>query len=303
MSCNSCSKSFSLLRQEKGCPGCGFSYCSKCLNNKIFLEKINSEAKVCNKCKNKKNSNESNKIVPPDAYYKRISALDEATSSSEPKNHIEQEIQDRLRKLKDHIDVQKPSSNAEIIERLQKLKGNIPVTSDSELQARLANIKGVPLSAVQSKPALPVQDTRTEQEQADDLLKRYMDETKMDKNYKDEFDHLVSDIESRLQNLKGPASKENVPQQSSKSIDDSEDEEETVKKILEKVKAETALEGNEISEPVLDELPFCEICNEDATMRCLGCKYLFCKRCYLEHRDDEDCNKYETYTAPKNSTY
>lgn len=62
-----------------------------------------------------------------------------------------------------------------------------------------------------------------------------MEETKMDKNYKDEFDHLVSDIESRLQNLKGSASKENVPQQSSKSIDDSEDEEETVKKILEKV--------------------------------------------------------------------
>ncbi|CAG9565531.1 unnamed protein product [Danaus chrysippus] len=151
MSCNSCSKSFSLLRQEKGCPGCGFSYCSKCLNNKIFLEKLNSEAKVCIKCKNKKNGNESNKIVPPDAYYKRISALDEATSSGEPKNNIEQEIHERLQKLKDNRDVPKASSNTEIIERLQKLKGDIPTTTDSELQAKLANIKGVPLSAVQSK--------------------------------------------------------------------------------------------------------------------------------------------------------
>ncbi|CAG9565532.1 unnamed protein product [Danaus chrysippus] len=233
----------------------------------------------------------------------RISALDEATSSGEPKNNIEQEIHERLQKLKDNRDVPKASSNTEIIERLQKLKGDIPTTTDSELQAKLANIKGVPLSAVQSKPVLPVQDTRTEQEQADDLLKQYMEETKIYENYKDEFDHLVSDIESRLQNLKGSVCTISMPDQSSKSIDDSEDEEDTVKKILEKVKAETALEGNVISEPVLDELPFCEICNEDATLRCLGCKYLFCKRCYMEHRDDDDCNRFEAYTAPKNSTY
>lgn len=49
-----------------------------------------------------------------------------------------------------------------------------------------------------------------------------------------------------------------------------------------------------------DELPFCEICNEDARMRCLGCQYLFCKRCFLEHRDDDDgCNRFEPYEAPK----
>lgn len=69
------------------------------------------------------------------------------------------------------------------------------------------------------------------------------------------------------------------------------------------MKAEALMEGNEFT-GTHDELPFCEICNEDATRRCLGCRYLFCKQCFKDHMDDEDgCNRYEPYQAPKGSEY
>lgn len=71
-------------------------------------------------------------------------------------------------------------------------------------------------------------------------------------------------------------------------------------KYFSQIKVESTLEDNELCTSKHDELPFCEICNEDARMRCLGCRYLFCKRCFLEHKDDDDgCNRYESYEAPK----
>lgn len=76
-------------------------------------------------------------------------------------------------------------------------------------------------------------DTRSEQEQIDDLLKQYMEETKIDSQYKDEFDALVNDMESRVQKLKGNTSSNTKPE---KELPESEDEEEIVKKIVEKVR-------------------------------------------------------------------
>lgn len=306
MACNSCSKSFSFLRQEKGCPGCGFSYCSKCLNHKVFLQKLNSEAKVCAKCQNTANTNEPRKVEPPDAYYKRIGPTIDATKRIDiSENATDQEIYEKLMKLKeDKQENMQKGNNGDIINRLKKLKGDIPSTSTAELEARLANIKGVPISAVQTKPVLPSPDLRTEQEQADDLLKQYMAQTNIDAKYKDEFDELVSDIESRLQKLKGSSTSTSGPAGTTSSMNNEkvEDEDEIIKKIIEKAKVESKLEENEICDSVVDELPFCEICNEDAKMRCLGCKYLFCKQCFLEHKDDDDgCDKYEPYIAPKTS--
>ncbi|CAH2094558.1 unnamed protein product [Euphydryas editha] len=304
MACNSCSKSFSLLRQEKGCPGCGFSYCSKCLNHKVFLPKLNSEVKVCAKCENTTNRNEPKKVEPPDAYYKRISGTNDANKNKDAnENTTDQQIYEKLNKLKEdkHEKPQK-ISNEEIIKRLQKLKGDIPSTSNAELEARLANIKGIPISAVQTKPVLLHPDLRTEQEQADDLLKQFMAQSNIDTNYKEEFDGLVNDIETRLQKLKASSISGSAETTTSMSNDKSDDEEEIIKKIIEKAKIETKLEESEICDSIVDELPFCEICNEDAKMRCLGCKYLFCKRCFLEHKDEDDgCDTYEPYTAPKNS--
>ncbi|XP_052744023.1 abscission/NoCut checkpoint regulator isoform X2 [Bicyclus anynana] len=301
MACNTCAKTFSIFRPEKGCPSCGFSYCSKCLKNKVFLKKFNSEVMVCAKCKQLTNSNEPNEpknVIPPDAYYKRMGITESATGDRTSENAVEDEISDRLKKLKEgkQDNVVNTNSNDAIADRLQKLKGDIPSTSDAELRSRLANIKGVP----QVTPT--ILPKKTEQEQIDDLMRQYMEQGTIDKKYEDEFDGLVSDIEGRLQRLKGAKSSDQDKVNSQQeNNDNSEDEEETVKKIVAKVTAEAKLEGNIDSDPVLDELPFCEICNEDAKMRCLGCKYLFCKNCFKEHADSDDgCDKYELYSPPKN---
>lgn len=316
MSCNTCAKGFSLLRQEKGCPGCGFSFCSKCLNSKVFLPKLNSEAKVCTKCKKalEQKDNKNQAITPPDAYYKRLAGAEEKSISVNMSNpsttntedlSIDDQIQARLKKLKEK-NVAKTTSEEEIAKRLQGIKG-VSSTSDAEISERLAKLRGMPV--IVNQPSLPVQDLRTEQEQADDLMKQYLEQTQIDSKYKDELDSLISDMEARMQKLKGAPPEKGAGVSITKepgvpSQIETEDEEESVRKIVEKIKAEASIEENEIAPPTQDELPFCEICNEDATMRCLGCKYLFCKRCFRDHQDDDDgCNRYEPYQAPKGSGY
>ncbi|CAG9789364.1 unnamed protein product [Diatraea saccharalis] len=297
MACNSCAKPYTLFRKEKGCPSCGFSYCSKCLHHSLFVNKLNSYAKVCAKCSNSTDLNKQKSLEPPDAYYKRIGALLNEDGSAN--NKTDDEIKKRLLKLKvDKSNATEPSENS-IEERLQKLKGGQPSTSDAELQARLANLRGVPDKNSQNKPIILTANLRTEQQQADDLLQRYMEQAKIDKKYKDGFDKNIEDIETRIQQLKGATTKE--PTEINKADSDSEDEETEIIKLVEKVKAESLLLVDEnISPSTNDELPFCEICNEDAKMRCLGCQYLFCKRCFMEHKDDDDgCNKYEPYVPPR----
>ncbi|CAH2231696.1 abscission/NoCut checkpoint regulator isoform X2 [Pararge aegeria] len=306
MSCNTCALKFSLFRTEKGCPSCGFSYCSKCLKNKVFLKKLNSEVMVCVKCKQLSNFNKTTKVEPPDAYYKRIGVLESATDHdrSVSQNPVEDEISDRLKKLKeDKQDKVVKTCNDDIADRLQKLKGEKPSTSDAELIERLANIKGVPSSALQSKQVVSsINANKTEQEQVEDLMRQYMDQGNIDKKYEVEFDGLVNNLEARLQKLKGSQSSEHN-EVSSKASHATEDEEETIQKILTKITAEAKLEKHVLDkESVMDELPFCEICNEDAKMRCLGCKYLFCKHCFKDHEDSDDgCDKFEQYSPPSNA--
>ncbi|KAL0869057.1 hypothetical protein ABMA27_007374 [Loxostege sticticalis] len=308
MACNSCAKPFTLFRKEKGCPGCGFSYCSKCLDNKIFLQKLSADAKVCGKCKNSKGMDNKKKIDPPDSYYKRIGLTsnksDNSVNNVEHSNDLEKEIQQRLQRLKeDRNNVPQGSTDEEILKRLQSIKGNQPTASDAELQARLANLKGIPVIEGQNKTVLMTPDLRTEQEQADDLMKQFLENAQLDHKYREGFNKQIDDIESRIQKLKGNAP---VPTTSNTGTADetvdSDDEETILKKIIEKVKVESTLQDDELPSSTNDELPFCEICNEDARMRCLGCRYLFCKRCFLEHKDDDDgCNKYEPYEPPKSS--
>lgn len=61
------------------------------------------------------------------------------------------EIQSRLQRLKENRNITAGTSNDEIQKRLQKIKGDIPKVSDAELQERLANLRGVPVSVVQSQ--------------------------------------------------------------------------------------------------------------------------------------------------------
>lgn len=82
---------------------------------------------------------------------------------------------------------------------------------------------------------MPAPDNRTEQEQADDLVKQYMEQTNMDTKYNDEFDNLVKDMESRLGKLKNVATTSNPVKTAERPISESEDEESAVRKIVDKV--------------------------------------------------------------------
>lgn len=87
---------------------------------------------------------------------------------------------------------------------------------------------------------------------------------------------------------------------------DSEDEDQAVRKIIERAMDEERLElegertsGDGAEE---EELPWCALCNEDAHLRCFGCDNdLYCRRCWKEfHQDpDEKRHRTENYKAPK----
>ncbi|KAL0118072.1 hypothetical protein PUN28_009031 [Cardiocondyla obscurior] len=59
MSCNTCQVKFSFFTKDIGCPGCGYSCCSKCLKYKCDIPNVGKK-KVCGRCNNKLNKmNES----------------------------------------------------------------------------------------------------------------------------------------------------------------------------------------------------------------------------------------------------
>ena len=76
---------------------------------------------------------------------------------------------------------------------------------------------------------------------------------------------------------------------SSDDTEDSEDEDKEAAKIINRVLDEDRLELED--EGICDdgaaggdeELPWCELCNEDAHLRCLDCDSdLYCRRCWKE---------------------
>lgn len=91
--------------------------------------------------------------------------------------------------------------------------------------------------------------------------------------------------------------------------DDSDDEMQA-SSIVERVLAEARLDLNDdeselessLSKKAEDELPWCELCNEDAQLRCLDCdRDLYCRRCWKETHQDADLKRHriESYQAPK----
>lgn len=181
------------------------------------------------------------------------------------------------------------------------------------IQRRLAELKGIEFKAPSNDKVHFAPDTRSEQEKIDDLLKQFVEEKAVDDEVRPEQSQAgtVEDIERRLAALRGQDLDKTKSQIEQTEETEEEETARTMKQYLDEAKLdEIASDPDEVDlissipaagQKDLEELPFCEICNEDATLRCLECENLFCGSCFREFHDEEDYKTHNTkpYVAPK----
>ncbi|EDV99821.1 abscission/NoCut checkpoint regulator [Drosophila grimshawi] len=211
-----------------------------------------------------------------------------------------------------------------ISKRLQNLKA-VDVTSDDELRARLSNLSGMPHQKNYDKKELLLStDQRTDQDKIKDLLQQFLGETQLDQRVNDDRNDAISDIEKRLRALRDApidnptgsgAVAAGLGTTNTPSDNEEENDEAVLQNIMQKYVAEARLQPtgdplenelgttNNPSSSINEELPWCNICDEDAVFRCHGCDGdLYCAQCYRECHDDEEYRAHakEKYSAPPN---
>lgn len=322
MSCNTCQSKFSLFLRENACPNCGFSYCSKCLKYKCDVPKVGLK-KVCGRCFSKMDSNTSinnstvpsgqqiivdqnsetlapvditnkldsleNPAKPPIVMYAHGKHWDKLKTGLEP---VDQEIVDRLRKLKDEDGKTSPPSVEDIKRRLALLKDQNPEVSHKPMDIHFV-------------------DNRSDQQKTDDLIKEYL--TRLELAARND---PIAEIQSRLNYLKDPQ-----PSTSSSNIHNyyEEDESAITKKIIKKALAEAALEKKygevdevedmEVESPHMstdDEDEACVMCDQTTDLiRCRGCQNdLYCTPCFADNHDDFELGSHRVvpFTSKKKSS-
>ena len=87
-----------------------------------------------------------------------------------------------------------------------------------------------------------------------------------------------------------------MSQRNSDEVLDSEDEDKQVRSIIDRALAETAMDLSENDDGDVakdEELPWCELCNEDAQLRCVDCEGdLYCRRCWKETHKEPDLKQH-----------
>lgn len=217
------------------------------------------------------------------------------------------------------------SDTDDIRTRLNALKqDDVPdyiVPADDDIAKRLANLKGVEYkeNPGTANKFLFTPDARSEQEKINDLLKQFVEEKTIEDEFKPEAGTTgtIDDIERRLAALRGQDLEKTKQQIEQTEETEEEEAERTMKQYLEEAKLEDIVLDPDEAELIAsipsppggkkdqDELPFCEICNEDASLRCLECENLFCISCFREFHDEEDYKTHKTkpYQAPKSDDY
>ncbi|XP_057577698.1 abscission/NoCut checkpoint regulator isoform X2 [Hippopotamus amphibius kiboko] len=383
--CYGCAGKFTLFKKEYGCKNCGRAFCSGCLSFSAAVPRAgNTRQKVCKQCHEvlTRGSSPANasKWSPPQNYKKRVAALEAKQKPSTPQSHgltqQDQVIAERLAQLRQENKPKSVPSQAEIEARLAALRdaprGSIPSTQ--EMEARLAALQGrVPPSHTPQLARQP-SDTRTQAQQAQDVLTQLAAEVAIDASW--ERGGPATSIQNHL-NQGGPGAQstrskgqatwsleeekgkllaeaevelreENTRQERILALakrlavlqgqdpdrvtlqdyrlpdsDDEEDEETAIQRVLRQLTEEAALDEasgfNIPAEPTLrpqaqscraepkaqavaarpeaeeEELPWCCICNEDATLRCAGCDGdLYCVRCFREGHDAFELKEHQT---------
>ncbi|XP_011353226.1 abscission/NoCut checkpoint regulator isoform X2 [Pteropus vampyrus] len=177
-----------------GCKNCGRAFCSSCLSFSAVVPRAgNTQQKVCKQCYEvlTRGSSPANasKWSPPQNYKKRMAALEAKQKPSTLQNqgltHPDQIIAERLARLRQQNKPKLVPSQAEIEARLAALRdepqGSIPSTQDME--ARLAALQGRAPPSQTPKPVHQPPDTRTQAQQAQDLLTQLTAEVAIDESW------------------------------------------------------------------------------------------------------------------------
>jgi len=228
----------------------------------------------------------------------------------------DQALVDRLSKLKTETkDLKQIPSQQEIEDRLAKLKGispdvyrkpavfTTPSNPNVDPVTQLLN-QVAEESAIDSQSACAIDFNQTPpngEDEVEMLLKKASAAAEMEARM--EIENLKKDkeIRRRMNDLK--IGRPEVP--ANQSISDDSDEEQQASKIIEKAMAENQLELDDDFSTDLkmeDELPWCELCNEDAQLRCIECDGdLYCRRCWKETHQDPELKQHriENYKPPK----
>ncbi|XP_046457257.1 abscission/NoCut checkpoint regulator-like isoform X1 [Daphnia pulex] len=239
----------------------------------------------------------------------------------------DQQLVNRLSKLKSEIREMKGDipSQSEIEERLAKLKG-----IDPEVYRKPAAIYVKPktnnvddatdlINQIREEVAIDRQSdlpsatpSNQSEEQTDDvemLLQNEAQAIQADAQLALEGLKKDREIQERLNKLRFDRGTKKPEAKEDKSSDeDSEDEDKQAARIINRVLDEDRLELED--EGICDEgvaagqeeLPWCELCNGDAHLRCFDCDGdLYCRRCWKEIHKDADLKHHRTenYKAPK----
>lgn len=363
MSCHGCATKFGVFSKEKSCPGCGFSFCKKCLRVKTVIPNLgDKEQNVCRSCSEsfsiEKKDVEKDSRPPPEAFLRRLESLENPARPPITVYHHNT----RMEELKTGL----TAEDREIAERLEKLKEERKrqreLPTEEDIVRRLAALKGedaecAVASRLKKKPEIFLPDLRSDEEKTNALIKQLIEEqilavkhmsrediiakrlarlrgedssaSSLSQSQSDDVDveaiagqsekrqskpETEDDVGELMKLAKAEldaAQKELKPGSSKCKSSDDLDKESTgsgdseANAVVQRVMDEVALEDDDddteletkdmsnIQDP--EELPWCTICNEDASKRCLGCAGdLFCTKCFAEFHDDDDLKDHKT---------
>ncbi|XP_046582007.1 abscission/NoCut checkpoint regulator-like [Haliotis rubra] len=298
--CYGCGTTFGIFRKEHGCKNCGFAFCSRCLPKSIEVPKLNNvKHHVCNRCHEILTGSFVEALICMCMLFQYYHPPDRRSQ--------QQQVDELLNEIADEVTIDDKCNPAkDVEERLVRFKNDPPRKGGDRKSSASNN-----LNSDTSGPHKPyTKNIRTatggrssRELNLDDVnnmisamakemeldAQKAVDDLQKDKEIMERLNEL-----KKKRNTKGENSEEDNEQ-----YDDSDDEEFVAKKIIKQ-----DMKTGEEDEFDPDELPYCCICTNDATIRCLGCDFdLYCAGCFKEGHDKLDLVDHVTvkYTPPKES--